>query len=357
MLIVGVFLAVALVTGVIGLMLFAAPPYRGPVSDHFDGRRFRNQERVPMSGFGQALRWWLLREPGPWRPFIEAPPGPKPPLRVGRGQMRVTFVNHATALIQMDGLNILTDPILSERASPVSFAGPRRAVPPGLRFEDLPPIDVVLVSHNHYDHLDLPTLRRLADLHRPRIFSGLGNKALLDQEEIAGAADLDWWQSAPLAPELSLTAVPAQHWSNRGIPVEWGDRDRTLWTGFVVQGPAGAVYFPGDTGYGPHIAEIRRRFGPIRLALLPIGAYLPAWFMSPAHLSPAEAVRAHQALEASTSVAIHFGTFQLGDDGQDQPLADLALALEKAGRPRFWVLGFGEGRDVPEVVVTMQGGR
>jgi L-ascorbate metabolism protein UlaG (beta-lactamase superfamily) len=259
--------------------------------------------------------------------------------------MRVTFVNHATVLIQQDGLNVLTDPIWSRRASPFSWIGPPRHRPPGLRFEDLPPIDVVVVSHAHYDHLDLPTLKRLQQAHRPRFFVGLGVKEVLARAGIAPVTELDWWQSETLSPTVELRAVPAQHFANRGL----FDRDRILWVGWVVKGPAGLAYFAGDSGAGPHFQEIRQRLGPVRLAVLPIGAYLPRWFMRRVHQSPAEAVAAADALGASTSVGIHFGTFALADDGQDEPPAALAAALSSRPTtpPRFWVLGFGEGRPVP----------
>jgi L-ascorbate metabolism protein UlaG (beta-lactamase superfamily) len=259
--------------------------------------------------------------------------------------MRVTFVNHATALLQMDGVNVLTDPIWSERSSPVSFAGPKRVVPPGLRFEQLPPIDVVLVSHNHYDHLDLPTLRRLAAEHDPRILVPLGNRALLERAGVHGAEELGWWKSVVVADGVRVAAVPARHFSGRGML----DRNRALWAGFVVSGPAGSAYFAGDTGFGPHFQEIRDRFGSPRLAFLPIGAYRPEWFMSRVHMSPDEALRAHRILGAGTSVGIHFGTFRLADDGQDEPpeRIEALLGEEVAPRPRFWILGFGEGRDVP----------
>jgi L-ascorbate metabolism protein UlaG (beta-lactamase superfamily) len=341
---------VVLSAGVIGIggWMLAAPRYQGPTSDHFDGARFHNPVAIPHAGFGDLLRWQLNRQRGPWTGHPDAPPGPPPPTRVGRGALRVTFVNHATVLIQMDGLNVLTDPIWSERASPVRFAGPRRRRPPGIRFEDLPPIDLVIVSHNHYDHMDAPTLRRLAAAHRPRIAAGLGNGALLAREGIAGAVELDWWQGIPVSAaggaEMRLTAVPAQHFSQRGL----GDRDRTLWTGYVLSGPAGAVYFAGDTGFGPHFRQVRERFGAVRLALLPIGAYRPEWFMSGVHVSPDGALEAHRVLGAGTSAAIHFGTFELADDGEAEPPARLAALLAGLDpRPRFWVLGFGEGRDVP----------
>lgn len=325
---------------------FSAPGYQGPKSDHFDGVRFHNDRPALEQGFGAFVKWVGSRKPGPWRAYQEFPPGPPPPYRVGDGELRVTFVNHSTVLIQLDGLNILTDPIWSERCSPVSFAGPARVRPPGIRFEDLPPIDVVLISHSHYDHLDVPTLRKLQHAFRrgPRIFSGLGNSLFLEQARVRRAKDLDWWQSVDLGHGVKLTAVPAQHFSNRGL----FDRMQTLWSGFVLQGRGGSVYFAGDTGYGPHFTQIRERLGSPTVALLPIGAYEPRWFMGPVHTAPEEAVKAHQDLGARHSVAIHFGTFRMADDGQDEPVETLRadLAAKQLGDDVFWVLGFGEGRDV-----------
>ncbi len=319
-----------------------------PVTDHFDGTRFHNEIADPRgeADLGDLLRWARHRQPGPWAKVEDAVPGPKPPTRVGPGALRVTFVGHATMLVQMDGVNLLTDPIWSERASPVGFAGPARVRPPGIRFEDLPPIDVVLVSHNHYDHLDLPTLKRLEARFHPRFVVPLGNAGILAGAGLK-ATGLDWWQSVEVAPGVEVFGVPAKHFSNR---MPW-DRNRALWGGYVVRGPAGAAYFAGDTAFGPHFAEIRARFGRVRLAMLPIGAFRPEWFMGRVHLSPADAVRAHYVLEAKTSVAIHFGTFRLADDGQLEAPARIQAAVEAAreagGTLRFWTLGFGEGRDVP----------
>jgi L-ascorbate metabolism protein UlaG (beta-lactamase superfamily) len=344
-----------LVSGVIALVggvncSWSTPRWRG-TSAHFDGERFFNVPQVEHGGSRDFLKWMLNREPGPWRKWTDAPPGPPPPRRVAAGELRVTYVNHATALIQVDGLNILTDPIWSERASPVTWAGPRRHRPPGLRFEDLPPIDVVLISHNHYDHLDLPTLRRLAQTHRPRVVAGLGNRATLERGGVPGAQELDWWHSADLSGDVQVVAVPAQHFSGRSVT----DRDRALWAGYVIKQRGGAVYFAGDTGYGPHFTAIKQRFGPIRLALLPIGAFRPRWFMQRVHVAPEEAVRAAEDLGAATAVAIHFGTFHLGDDGEEEAptlLAEVVAARDP--RPRFWILGFGEGRDVPPLPVPAE---
>lgn len=338
---------------VIALLLsgcFGAPGYRGPRSDHFDGERFVNQTAPAQGGLTRFLRWQRMRRPGPWRPPVTPPPEPPPPRRVEGAALVVTVVNHATVLIQTAGLNIVTDPVWSDRTSPVSWVGPARVQPPGVRFDDLPPIDVVLISHNHYDHLDLDTLRRIAARDRPRIFAGLGTGALLAEEGIAGGHDLDWWQSVALSPAVELVATPAAHFSGRGLE----DRDRVLWLGFVLRAPGGPIYFAGDTGHGPHFAEIRRRFGAARLALLPIGAYEPRWFMSPVHISPAEAVRAHRILGAALSVGIHFGTFPLADEGIDEPAYDLALArsAQRVEPSAFVVPVFGRGIAVPTLRST-----
>jgi L-ascorbate metabolism protein UlaG (beta-lactamase superfamily) len=330
-------------TGITVGCLLSSSAYRGPVTDHFDGETFSNLDGQAPQGIGNLLKWQWSREPGPWRAFVDYDPGPRPPTRVAAGEIRVTYVNHATLLVQMDGLNILTDPIWSRRASPVGFAGPKRVRPPGIRFDDLPPIDIVLISHNHYDHMDLPTLERLRTSFAPRVYTGLGNAEFLQSRGIASARDLDWWQRVELIRGVWLIAVPEQHFSGRGTV----DRNATLWTGFVIDGPSGRVYFAGDTGYGPHFGAARERLGPISVALLPIGAYAPQWFMRAVHMSPLEALQAAIDLDATTSIAMHFGTFPLADDGEEQPLRDLAQALAQDRRlspERFLTLGFGEGR-------------
>jgi L-ascorbate metabolism protein UlaG (beta-lactamase superfamily) len=324
---------------------FSGPRYAGPVTEHFDGERFVNPTGRGRPGTGDLFRLALSRAPGPWNPDTRNRIYPAPPARVGPGALRVTFVNHATTLIQMDGLNLLTDPIYAERCSPVSFAGPKRIRPPGVAMADLPPLDAVIVSHNHYDHMDLETLRALAQRNPGlRIFVGLGNGALLSEAGIPGAEEVEWRQRIPLSEAVTLVGWPSQHFSGRGLT----DGDATLWLSYVLLGPGGPVYFAGDTGMGPHFADAGAAFGPFRLAVLPIGAYLPTWFMGPIHISPEEAVQAALALRARTSVGMHFGTFPLADDGQYTPVRALKAALEASHpRPRFWVLGFGQGRDVP----------
>jgi L-ascorbate metabolism protein UlaG (beta-lactamase superfamily) len=327
---------------VASLLGCSAAVHRGPPGEHFDGRRFHNVPEVDQPGFGDLLRWIGNRSRGVWK-SLQKPPGAPPPRRVSCPDMRVTFVGHSTLLIQPAGLNLLTDPIWSERASPVRHLGPRRHHPPGIRFEDLPPIDAVVVSHNHYDHLDVPTLRRLAHEHAPTIVVGLGNERLLRRKRIAGARALDWEGRVDLGNGVSIVGVQVQHWSLRGL----ADRDRALWLGYVIETPCGKVYFAGDTGFGPHFEQTARRHGPMRLALLPIGAYRPRWFMQSSHIDPAQAVAAHRLLGARTSVAMHYGTFALADEGEHEPRTELVRHLDPSERPRFWLLDHGEGRDVP----------
>ncbi|MGD0428794.1 MAG: MBL fold metallo-hydrolase [Candidatus Acidiferrales bacterium] len=327
--------------------------YSGPVSDHFDGEHFYNP-RDPasqggMHGTGAVLKWLLTRRPASWRKWIDAPPGATPPERVDEGKIRATFVGHSSVLIQLEGLNILCDPIWSNRASPLSWIGPPRHRAPGLHFDQLPTIDLVLQSHDHYDHFDLPTLRRIGAQWQPAFAVPLGVRARLTAEGKGVARDsqiqeMDWWQSADAFDKIRVTAVPARHFSGRGLR----DRNKTLWCGYVIESACGTVYFAGDTAYGSHFAAIRERFPEIRLAFLPIGAYRPQWFMGPVHVSPPDAVRAHQEVGAATSIAIHFGTFRLADDGEQEPVKELQRALdrEKAAH-RFWVLDAGEGRDIP----------
>jgi L-ascorbate metabolism protein UlaG (beta-lactamase superfamily) len=312
------------------------------VTDHFDGRLYFNpgvQQPSPPSGQGQTRsrpgwiwRWIFGAEWPEWPTAKEFTPGTPPATRVAKGALSITSVGHATFLIQMDGMNILTDPIWSERSSPVSWAGPKRYIGAGIRFEELPPIDVVLVSHNHYDHFDLPTLTRLAEKGVPRAIVPLGNLDLMKETGIPHVDELDWWQSVRLSPDVTLTLVPAQHFSARTL---W-DRNKTLWGGFVISGPSGNVYHAGDTGYGPHFREIARRFPSIRVALLPISPFRPQQAKdtlsinySIVHTGPAEAVQAHLDLGAQLSIAGHFQVFQLGADGFDDAVNGLISTLKE----------------------------
>ena len=262
----------------------------------------------------------MLREPRTrWPARIDEPPQRPPPL--DGAVAVVTFIGHATFLIQTASGNILTDPMYSDRAGPFGLLGPRRVRQPAVRFDDLPPISTVLLSHNHYDHCDRPTLARLAKRFDPTVITPLGNGALVKSTGLRKVEELDWWQEAKTSP-LPLTLTPAHHFSAR-TPF---DRNRALWGGFTIDVADRRIYFAGDSAYAPFFREVRRRLGPIDLALLPIGAYEPRWFMQSVHMNPAEAVQAHLDLEAAASVAMHFGTFQLTTEGIDEPVR----ALEQA---------------------------
>lgn len=342
--------ALLLLGGAAGAWYLSAPRWHGPVSDHFDGRRFHSLEPTSPKGLLTVLRWQMAGTATPWPAWVDAEPGPRPAARVDRGGLRVTLVNHATLLIQMDGVNLLTDPVWSERVSPVSFVGPKRHRPPGLRFEELPPIHAVLVSHNHYDHMDIPTLRRVAAAHGAPIVAALGNGAYLERFGVAGTREVDWGDTLEVAPGVRVISVPAQHWSSR-TPF---DRNNVLWSAFVIEGPSGRVYVAGDTGDGRHFAEAGRRFGPFRLALLPIGAFMPRWFMREQHIGPDQALRAAASLRAGTSVVMHYGTFALGDDGMTEPVDSLRLELARLGdtAPRVVVPEHGVAYDVPPLPAT-----
>ncbi|HZA97695.1 MAG TPA: MBL fold metallo-hydrolase, partial [Gemmatimonadales bacterium] len=264
---------------------------------------------------------------------------PRRPPILGEPEIVVTFVGHSTFLIQTAGINVLIDPVYADRASPLSFAGPRRARLPGVRFDDLPPTSLVLLSHNHYDHCDLGTLRRLEQRFHPMAVTPPGNGRLLRAAGFSKIEELDWWQTSRAAP-LRVTVTPAQHFSARTL----FDRNRALWGGFLIETGGRRVYHTGDSGYGPHFREISARLGPIDLALIPIGAYEPRWFMRDIHMNPAEAVQAHLDLGARQSVAMHFGTFQLTPEGIDQPVRDLANALREQGVPaeEFRTIEVGE---------------
>lgn len=297
--------------------------YDGPRSEIFDGSTFRHHEEVPDRDFSTFLKWVSDRDQSAWPDWVQIPQASKPPAR--SKALRVQFINHATVLVQVDDLNILTDPIWSERASPVSFAGPARHKAPGLAFEELPKIDVVLISHNHYDHMDVPTLQRLQARDQPKILVGLGNAEYLADEEVE-ATDVSWWDTTRIG-DVALTFTPSQHWSARGM----FDRGKTLWGAFYIKGPNGSVYFAGDTGFGPHFAQTRKRLGAPDVALLPIGAYEPRWFMAAHHMNPDDAVSAHVILGAKQSLGIHWGTFQLTDEGLQRPVLDLGVAMKRHG--------------------------
>ena len=300
---------------------------------------FHNASGRPPHGLMAALRWFMTRSRGPWPTHVEDVPVAPPEARVDDGAIRATIIGHATVLVQVGGLNVLTDPVMSMRIGPTSWIGPKRVRAPAVPFDLIPKIDVVLLSHDHYDHLDRPTLRQLAERDNPLVLTGLRVGRKVPSRNVV---ELDWWQSHALRDGVSATYVPAEHFSGRGL----FDRDRSLWGGFVLQTPHGQVYFAGDTAMGTHFQAIRERFGPMTLSLLPIGAYAPRWFMERVHIDPDEALRASLTLESQTSLAIHFATFNLADDAYDAPTHALARAVQHLqGAPAgsdFRVVPFGE---------------
>ena len=325
-----------------------------PGAHHRPGGGFRNlsPEAAPH-GFGALLRWVLVERfvhPPPKDPdpsvFRRAAPSFEHP-RAGDDRLAVTWVGHSTLLVQIDGLNVLTDPMWSERASPVSFAGPRRWVPPAIEFDELPPIDIVVLSHNHYDHLDAPTVRRLiARAPEARWLAPLGVADFVRARGASQVEELDWWEERAIG-SLRFTCTPAQHFSARGL----GDRNRTLWASWSIAGARHRFHFGGDTGYHDGFAEIAERTGPFDVVALPIGAYEPRWFMGPVHMNPDDAVRAFTRIRASDGrptvmVPIHWGTFKLTDEAMDEPPRALLRAWQRArlSRDDLWLLAHGETR-------------
>ncbi|MGA0557838.1 MBL fold metallo-hydrolase [Larkinella sp. VNQ87] len=342
-----IFIVVAAVVILTIGYLISAPGYQGPVTDHFDGKQFHNYNGAQAKGLLEALQWMLSgRDQKPWGAFRNVPPGPPPPSRVAGSEVRVTFVNHSTVLLQFDSLNVLTDPVWYDRTSPYQWAGPKRNRPPGIRFDDVPKIDILLISHNHWDHLDIETVQRLCQRDQPKVYCPLGVKAFLEEQGCRNVTELDWHGSAVFNDSTTIRCVPAQHFSGRGM----FDRDATLWCGFIVDSQtAGKLYFVGDTGYGAFFKEIGAKYGPMRLSMVPIGAFKPTWFMAPIHCSPIEAVQIHEDIRSQQSVAIHYGTFPLADDGENEPIEELRkVAQNRPGlADHFWILPEGEGRMVP----------
>lgn len=302
--------------------------------------RFRNT-RVNDAHDGAPM-WKFLRNmrTQPWtRPHFERAGNDPAWLAENREATTFTWIGHATWLVQCAGLNLLFDPVMSRRTSPVQWAGPKRLAPLGLEFDELPRIDLVLVSHNHYDHLDRDTVLALHRRDAPRFIAPLGLKRWFSNLGINQADELDWWQQTTHG-SLAVHAVPAQHFSGRGLR----DRNRSLWCGFVVESPKQRLYFAGDTGYGPDFADIGERFAPIDVSMIPIGAYDPRSFMRPVHVDPEEAVRIHQDTGSTLSLGMHWGTFRLTLEPLDEPPGRLQRALASAGIPaaHFRCLAHGE---------------
>jgi L-ascorbate metabolism protein UlaG (beta-lactamase superfamily) len=294
--------------------------------DHFDGKKFFNPwNRKPKSSLKFLFKAGPEIRKRKWPTWIDLPKFPAPPQRNSKTELHITVINHDTVFIQVDGLNILTDPVYSQRTSPVQFVGPKRIHRPAIAFNDLPPIDLVLLSHNHYDHMDVTALKKLDKDHQALTIAPLKNGEFLQSKGLQKTLDLDWWQSTTFQ-TLKVTCVPAQHWSSRSI----ADRNDMLWGGFVLERANGEkIYFAGDTGYAPFFKDIYERMGPMDLSLLPIGAYEPRWFMKDMHMNPEDAVLAHMDLHSKQSIGVHFGCFKLTSEAVDDPVKHLEAAKMK----------------------------
>lgn len=304
------------------------PYYTGPASEHFDGTRFFNvNEPDTDRSFGDLLRWKRTAPLNPWPKSVPVEPV-MPDCRVDG--LRVTMVGHATLLIQVAGINILTDPVWSRRASPLRFAGPIRVTAPGIAMDDLPPIDAILLSHNHFDHLDMATLRALHTRHAPLIITPLGNDTIVHRTIPSARIKAgDWGDRFEIAAGIQVAIVPAVHWSSRTMR----DRRMALWGGFMLRAGGRLIYFAGDTGYGSGniFRTLRATFGPTDVAILPIGAYDPRWFMAAQHADPDEAIRIMLDLDARAAIGVHWGTFKLTDEAWDDPILRLNAGLARDG--------------------------
>ena len=321
------------------------PYHSGPPSDHFDGARFFCPGHATDKTRAEMRRWRRERAGPPWP---AAPPAfrDRPPARVAGPALRVSFIGHASFLIQTHGVNLLVDPVFSDRASPVAFAGPKRVTPPGVAFDDLPEIDAILITHNHYDHMDAASLRRLARDRPCPVIAPLGNDAILRRiDRRIAAQTLDWGERVGIG-GVTIHLEPALHWSQRTL----FDRRMALWGSFVVETPAGRLWALGDTGFGDGSLFTRtgEKHGGFRLALIPIGAYAPRWFMGPQHMDPHEAARALLLCGAREALAFHWGTFRLTDEPYDEPVELLvqALAVEGVDPGRFHVKRPGETLEI-----------
>ena len=313
---------------------------------HYDGDEFKNVHLYEENTFRDLIKWrWdaLFKEiPGPEAydfPMAENNPDF---LKENKQQPTLTWIGHATLLLQVSGKNILTDPVFSDRASPFQWAGPKRVVPPGMKISELPSIDMVLISHDHYDALNEPSILELFKRpagERTTFYVPLGLKEWFNKRGITRVVEMDWWDRS-VNEELILTAVPVQHWSKRAV----FSKNQTLWSGWVLESPDFKFIFVGDSGYCPHFKEIGKRFKNFDLAAIPIGAYEPRWFMGKHHMNPEESVKVHQDLRSKKSVAIHWGTFILTDEPLDEPPKRLKKALRNADldEDEFMVLRHGE---------------
>lgn len=322
--------------------------YKGPKSDHFDGTHFFNPCNPQVSSFFQVLLWKIAAKKKEWPKKTAQSLIDIPPSRVDGNQLRISFVGHSTILIQTQGLNFLTDPVWSNRIGPLKNFGPERYTYPGISLEELPPIDFILLSHNHYDHLDVNTLKQIWDQHRPRILAPLGNDLVIQSEAPSIKVEtLDWQESVAISNTITVHLTPAQHWSARGF----FDKNKALWGSFVISTPSGNIYFCGDSGYGSGqiFRQAREQFGAFRFAMLPIGAYEPRRFMKYSHMNPEDAVLAHKDLGEPYTMAMHYETFRLTDEGFGDPVKHLneACIEHDVSSQKFRALKIGQAWMVP----------
>lgn len=307
------------------LSISACSSAQFPVSNHSDGEIFYNEDRSVKidKGFFDIIKWQLSGDNKEWPDMVNDNVAPNFFHSLQMGEGAVTFINHATTFIQFEKLTVLTDPVFSERVSPFSWIGPKRHRPPGAVLAELPKIDVVIISHNHFDHMDIDSLLAIENKDHPTFIVPLGNKQYLEDNGIQKVVELDWWQRYTSNDGATITLVPMQHWSARGV----FDRFEALWGGYVIESSGLQAMFAGDTGYNQQFKDIEAKFGAMDLSLLPIGAYEPRWFMKEQHLNPQDALQAHVDLRSKLSVGIHFGTFQLTDEGIEEPVTDLQEAM------------------------------
>jgi L-ascorbate metabolism protein UlaG (beta-lactamase superfamily) len=313
-----------------------------PLSDHYDGKRFFNPKNPQDHRFYDLIKFIVTRDKKVWPDRVENEPALNLSGPLFDNEVAVTFVNHATVLLQLNGYAILTDPVWSERVGPIPFIGPKRVRKPGIPFDQLPKIDIVLISHNHYDHLDLETLKKMIARFQPIIFAPLGDKSLIQSLGAQHVHEMDWWDSIKVGRPLEITFAPTQHFSGRRL----FSFDKSLWGSYVINVNGRKIYFGGDSGYSPHYKDIEHRYGPMDLSFLPIGSYEPRWFMKAVHMNPEENVLAHRDLQSRETIGIHFGTFQLSDERIGQPQIELAAALKKlsVAPDTFIVLKEGQTR-------------
>ncbi len=313
-----------------------------PVTDHYDGERFYHAGLKSDKSFWTVLKWSFNRPDAQYPEWIENKFKPELPQEVPVAKVAATFINHASFLLQTKNFNFLTDPLWAKRTSPVSFLGPKRFRDPGIKIEDLPTINFVVVSHNHYDHMDLQALEDLHKKFKPVFIMPLGNASYLKDIKGIQTIELDWWQSTTIthnSQTAKITLVPAQHWSSRSLT----DKRKALWGGYVIEVDQRKIYFSGDSGYSKEIfSRIGETWSGVDLALLPLGAYEPRWFMKENHMNPEESVQVHLDVKAKMSVAMHYGAFRLSDELFGQPEKDLEAAKKKLAVENYITLDVGQ---------------